>query len=97
MLNLHLQIYDIYFNMSCAQPKKFSFFFEPGVASAPQASPGDRFVLKNLSILISSMVYYTIHVCNEYGYQEIACSICDMDRAMMRQKRDVEMQAMRQI
>lgn len=82
--------------MSHAQPKKFSFFFQPGVASAPQASPGDRFFLKNLSILLSSMVYYTIHMCNEYGYQEIACSICDMNRAMMRQKRDVEMQGMRQ-
>lgn len=71
--------------MSHAQPEKFSFFFQPGVASAPQASPGDRFVLKNLSILLSSMVYYTIHMCNEYVYQEIACSICDMNRAMMRQ------------
>ena len=96
MLNLHLQIYDIYFIVSCAQPKKFSFFFKKGVASAPRASPGDRFVLKNLSILISSMVYYTIHVCNEYGYQEIACSICDMIRAMMRQKRDVKTRGMRQ-
>ena len=83
--------------MSHAQPKKFSFFFEPGVASAPQASPGDRFFPKNLSILIFSMVYYTIHVCNEYVYQEIACSICDMDRKGMRQYQDVEMQAMRQI
>lgn len=82
--------------MSHAQPKKFSFFFQPGVASAPQASPGDRFFLKNLSILISSMVYYTIHVCESFVYQEIACSICDMNRAMMRQKRDVEMQGMRQ-
>lgn len=82
--------------MSHAQPKKFSFFFQPGVASAPQASPGDRFFLKNLSILISSMVYYTIHVCESFVYQEIACSICDMNRAMMRQKRDVEMKGMRQ-
>ena len=82
--------------MSHAQPKKFSFFFKPGVASAPQASPGDRFFLKNISILISSMVYYTIHMCNEYVYQGIVCSICDMNRAMMRQKRDVEMMCMRQ-
>lgn len=82
--------------MSHAQPKKFSFFFKPGVASAPQASPGDRFFLKNLSILLSSMVYYTIHVCNEYGYQGIACSICDKDRKGMRQYQDVEMTDMRQ-
>lgn len=82
--------------MSHAQPKKFSFFFKPGVASAPKASPGDRFVLKNLSILISSMVYYTIHVCNEYGYQEIACSICDKDRKGMRQNWDVKIGGMRQ-
>lgn len=82
--------------MSHAQPKKFSFFFEPGVASAPQASPGDRPFLKNLSILIFSMVYYTIHMCNEYVYQEIACSICDMNRAMMRQKRDVKTRGIRQ-
>ena len=82
--------------MSHAQPKKFSFFFQPGVASAPQASPGDRFVLKNLSILLSSMVYYTIHVCNEYGYQGIACSVYDMIRKGMRQYQDVEMTDMRQ-
>ena len=82
--------------MSHAQPKKFSFFFQPGVASAPRASPGDRFFLKNLSILISSMVYYTIHMCNEYVYQEIACSICDMDRNGMRQYQGVEIQGMRQ-
>lgn len=83
--------------MSSAQPKKFSFFFKPGVASAPQASPGDRFFLKNLSILISSMVYYTIHVCNEYVYQEIACSICDINRKGMRQYQGVEMMCVRQI
>lgn len=82
--------------MSHAQPKKFSFFFKKGVASAPQASPGDRPFLKNLSILIFCMVYYTIHVCNEYGYQGIACTICDMNRAMMRQKRDVKTRGMRQ-
>ena len=83
--------------MSHAQPKKFSFFFKPGVASAPRASPGDRFFLKNISILISSMVYYTIHMCNEYVYQEIACSICNMNRAMMRQKRDVKTRGIRQM
>ena len=82
--------------MSHAQPKKFSFFFKPGVASAPQASPGDRFALKNLSILLSSMVYYTIHVCKSFVYQGIACSICDMDRKGMRQYQDVEMTDMRQ-
>lgn len=82
--------------MSHAQPKKFSFFFEPGVASAPQASPGDRFFLKNLSILISSMVYYTIHMCNEYVYQDDTCSICDMNRKGMRQYQGVEMVCMRQ-